>query len=205
MKRIFKNRKIIIAAVTLLTGVLFAVTVCAYGMSENQKAISGSTQEEQAMKKAAQERHQKQLREEKAAATVESVAKVAAAPQEEPVQTVVEEWYVEEPVYNDFSGNNFNDGYAVYYAADELRYHGVIYEGGWRWTWYSQRVLPGGGLTIPGRHVDENGYICDENGRICLASSDLEYGTVVSTPFGKEGCIYDCGCSSGTLDVYVDF
>ena len=53
--------------------------------------------------------------------------------------------------------------------------------------------------------VDENGYVCDENDRICLASSDLEWGTVVSTPFGKEGCVYDCGCDSGTLDVYVDF
>ena len=95
--------------------------------------------------------------------------------------------------------------YENYYSADELRYLGVIYEGDFRWTWYSQNVLPGGGLDIPGRHVDENGYICDENNRICLASSDLEWGTIVTTPFGKEGCVYDCGCASGTLDVYVDF
>ena len=81
----------------------------------------------------------------------------------------------------------------------------MIYAGDFRWTWYSQNVLPGGGLQIPGRHVDENGFICDENDRICLASSDLEWGTIVTTPFGKEGCIYDCGCASGTLDVYVDF
>ncbi|MBR5931530.1 MAG: hypothetical protein IKZ95_05825 [Lachnospiraceae bacterium] len=100
---------------------------------------------------------------------------------------------------------NTNYQYENYYSADELRYLGVIYEGDFRWTWYSQNVLPGGGLDIPGRHVDENGYVCDENDRICLASSDLEWGTVVTTPFGKEGCVYDCGCASGTLDVYVDF
>ena len=100
---------------------------------------------------------------------------------------------------------NLTYQYENYYSSDELRYLGVIYEGDFRWTWYSQNVLPGGGLDIPGRHVDENGYICDENDRICLASSDLEWGTIVTTPFGKEGCIYDCGCASGTLDVYVDF
>ena len=100
---------------------------------------------------------------------------------------------------------NLTYKYENYYSSDELRYLGVIYEGDFRWTWYSQNVLPGGGLDIPGRHVDENGYICDENNRICLASSDLEWGTIVTTPFGKEGCVYDCGCASGTLDVYVDF
>lgn len=105
----------------------------------------------------------------------------------------------------DSSGWNLSYDYEEQYSADDLRYLGVIYAGDFRWTWYSQNVLPGGGLNIPGRHVDENGYICDENDRICLASSDLEWGTIVTTPFGKEGCIYDCGCASGTLDVYVDF
>jgi len=80
---------------------------------------------------------------------------------------------------------------------------GVIYWNGWRWTWYSQRVLPGGGLRIPGRHVDENGYVCDINDYICVASSTLSYKTVVATPFGKPGKVYDCGCAGGTLDVYV--
>lgn len=113
---------------------------------------------------------------------------------------------VEEPAA--VEENNTDSALVVYdvlYSASDLRFHGVIYAGEWRWTWYSQNVLPGGGLSIPGRHVDENGFVCDENDRICLASSDLEYGTVVATPFGKEGCVYDCGCDSGTLDVYVDF
>lgn len=91
------------------------------------------------------------------------------------------------------------------YSPSYFRKMGVINWGGWRWTWYSQRVLPGGGLSIPGRHVDNQGYVCDGSNRICLASSDLSYGTVVSTPFGKDGCVYDSGCSHGTLDVYTDF
>lgn len=89
------------------------------------------------------------------------------------------------------------------YSAGDFQYRGVIHWGGYKWTWYSELILPGNGLKIPGRHVDENGYICDENDYICLASSDLSKGTVVSTPFGKDGKIYDCGCASGTLDVYV--
>ena len=116
-----------------------------------------------------------------------------------------EDWDEEEDYVGHEGDWNITYTYENYYSSDELRYLGVIYEGDFRWTWYSQNVLPGGGLDIPGRHVDENGYICDENDRICLASSDLEWGTIVTTPFGKEGCIYDCGCASGTLDVYVDF
>lgn len=91
------------------------------------------------------------------------------------------------------------------YSAGDLQSQGVIYSDGWRWTWYSQNVLPGGGLNIPGRHVDENGYVCDESGYICIASSSLSKGTVVSTPFGKEAKVYDSGCASDTLDVYTNF
>lgn len=82
---------------------------------------------------------------------------------------------------------------------------GIIYWGDWRWTWYSQRVLPGGGLNIPGRHVNGYGYVCDQGGYICLASSVLSRGTVVNTPFGWQGKVYDSGCASNTLDVYVDW
>ena len=93
----------------------------------------------------------------------------------------------------------------TYYSAGYFMSAGVIYWDGWRWTWYSQQVLPGGGLNIPGRHVDENGYICDENEYICLASSSLGWGTIVNTPFGKQGKVYDSGCDSDVLDVYVNW
>ena len=44
----------------------------------------------------------------------------------------------------------------------------------------------------------------DGDGNLCLASNDLPYGTVVNVPFGSgTAVVYDCGCSSGILDVYV--
>ena len=93
----------------------------------------------------------------------------------------------------------------VIVTAAEFKRDGVKQWNGWRWTWYSERVLPGGGLNIPGRHTDESGYVCDEDGYICLASGSLKKGTVVETPFGREGKVYDSGCASGTLDVYVNW
>lgn len=71
-------------------------------------------------------------------------------------------------------------------------------------TWYSQRVLPGGGLDIPGRHVAEDGTIRDENEYIVVAASDLPYGTTVDTSLG-EGKVYDTGAPSGTTDIYTDW
>ena len=91
-------------------------------------------------------------------------------------------------------------------SGDHLtRSGGVYYYNGRKETWYSQRVLPGGGLDIPGRHVNaEDGTIRDEDGYICVAASDLEYGTVVETSLGT-GKVYDTGCAPGTTDIYVDW
>ncbi len=89
------------------------------------------------------------------------------------------------------------------YSANEFKTQGVIWWDGWKWTWYSEKVLSGGGLDIPGRHNDDNGYVCDENDYICLSSSVLSKGTVIDTPFGKQGRVYDTGCPSNVIDVYV--
>ena len=90
------------------------------------------------------------------------------------------------------------------YTPSYFKRMGVIGYNGWRWTWYSQRVLPGGGLRIPGRHVDaRTGFICDKNGYICLASNNIPYGSTVDTPFGRKGKIYDSGCNG--VDTYVDW
>lgn len=91
------------------------------------------------------------------------------------------------------------------YSPSTFMFKGVIYWGGWRWTWYSQNVLPGGGLRIPGRHVNSMGYVCDGNGYICLAATSLRKGTIVDTPFGAKGKVYDSGCPYGTLDVYTNW
>ena len=81
---------------------------------------------------------------------------------------------------------------------------GVNYFNGHRETWYSQKVLPGGGLKIPGRHVNNQGLVCDGDGYICVASSDYSKGTIVETSLGT-GKVYDCGCASGTIDIYTNW
>lgn len=100
---------------------------------------------------------------------------------------------------------DYNYSYPTYYTPDEFYNMGIIEWGGWSWTYYSEVYMPGTTLPIPGRWTDENGYVCDENNYICLASSSLSKGTIVDTPFGKMGKVYDCGCLSYILDVYVSW
>ena len=121
-----------------------------------------------------------------------------------PEQKVVEEVEISKPIEVEVKEENYNK-IETYYNPTDLQYSGVLYWGGYKWTWYSERILPGYGLNIPYRHTDGDGFVCDGDGYICLASSDLSKGTVVSTPFGKMGKIYDCGCASGVLDVYVNW
>lgn len=68
------------------------------------------------------------------------------------------------------------DNIEALYSPPYFKRIGVIYWNGWRWTWYSERVLPGTGLHIPGRHTDEQGYIRDGDGYICVASDVLSKG-----------------------------
>lgn len=124
---------------------------------------------------------------------------------EEPVE---EEVYVEpvdyepEPV-TEYPGAVYEDG--VYIEGVLTKSGGVNYYNGRRETWYSQRVLPGGGLNIPGRHVGANGLIYDGDGYICVAADDLAYGTVVETSLGM-GKVYDCGVGSdNAVDIYCDW
>lgn len=81
---------------------------------------------------------------------------------------------------------------------------GVNYFNGRRETWYSQRVLPGGGLNIPGRHVAIDGTIRDADNYIVVAASDLAKGTILETSLGVAK-VYDSGCAPGTTDIYVDW
>lgn len=85
----------------------------------------------------------------------------------------------------------------------EFRRAGVVYYNGYKFTYYSEKVLPGKGLKIPDRHSDGN-FVRDGDGYICVASSDLPKGTIVDTPFGK-GKVYDTGCPSGVIDLYVSW
>lgn len=91
---------------------------------------------------------------------------------------------------------------AAQYSLEEFMFSGVVNSGGYRFTFYSQQVLPGPGLEIPGRHVNAGGYVSDEDGYIVLAG-DHPKGTVFETPFGNPGKIYDRGTFGNHLDVYI--
>lgn len=83
---------------------------------------------------------------------------------------------------------------------------GRVNWGGYQWTYYSQSVLPGGGLSIPGRHVNAHGYVADGDGYIVLAAPDSwgnVKGKVYKTPFGYMGKVYDVNAGGDSLDVYV--
>lgn len=143
------------------------------------------------------------------ATTVEEISTTAAITEEvtEPVEdNSIEEYeYEYEEVEEDSCEETFINYSSGDYSPSDLEFSGRLYWGGWSWTWYSERILPGEGLSIPGRYTDENGFVCDENGYICLASGSLSKGTVVETPFGRSGKVYDCGCAADTLDVYVNW
>ena len=81
---------------------------------------------------------------------------------------------------------------------------GVEYFNNHRETFYSQNVLAGTALYIPGRHVAEDGTVRDQDGYICLAAdfSFCEKYSVVLTTLGP-GKVYDTGCPYGTVDLYV--
>lgn len=97
-----------------------------------------------------------------------------------------------------------HDAYTCVYSPDYFKVAGRIWWGDWSWTYYSEKVLPGYGLHIPGRYTDSQGYVRDEDGYLCLASDVLDKGTIIDTPFGSLGKVYDCGCGNDyTMDVYV--
>ena len=88
------------------------------------------------------------------------------------------------------------------YDLQTFMFNGVINWQGLKFTYYSQSVLPGVGLEIPGRHVNNDGYVSDGDGYIVLAGSAPK-GTVYDTPFGYQGKIYDRGTVGNHLDVYI--
>ena len=88
------------------------------------------------------------------------------------------------------------------YSLPALRRAGVVNWSGYKFTYYSQKVLPGGGLRIPGRHVNADGFVADGDGYIVLANSAPK-GTVINTPFGAPGKVYDRGTQGNHFDVYT--
>lgn len=106
------------------------------------------------------------------------------------------------------SGGGYSAATSAEYSLSQFMRAGVINWDGKKFTYYSQQVLPGGGLRIPGRHVNSAGYVADGEGYIVLAAPyGISHGTVYSTPFGYSGKVYDtcatCSTSPLWLDVYI--
>lgn len=97
-------------------------------------------------------------------------------------------------------------GSPMVYSLSDFMWRGRITWEGKVYTYYSQRVLPGPGLRIPGRHVNNSGYVADGNGYIVLASDYYAKGTVIATPFGYWGKVYDAfgyNKPASHFDVYI--
>ena len=99
--------------------------------------------------------------------------------------------------------------YSAYYSYESSRLtasKGAQYYNGNKETYYSQNVLPGGSLNIPGRHVADDGTIRDGDGYICVAA-DPSYrskGDILITSLGPAK-VYDTGCAYGVIDIYVNW
>mgnify|MGYP001325786120 CR=1 FL=1 len=91
------------------------------------------------------------------------------------------------------------------YSIGDFEWMGIVNWGGKKFSYYSERVLPGYGLRIPGRYT-EDGFVRDGDGYIVLASDYYAKGTIISTPFGADGKVYDrfgTGQPASRFDVYT--
>ena len=102
------------------------------------------------------------------------------------------------------SGNSIKYGNYVIPSDGLTPAKGRIWFNGHSETYYSQKVLPGGGLAIPGRHIASDGTIRDKDNYIVVASDDYPKGTVVQTSLGA-GKVYDSGSGKGNIDLYTDW
>ena len=102
--------------------------------------------------------------------------------------------------------SNQNTATNAVISLKDFMFKGVVNWQGKSFTYYSQQVLPGPNLKIPGRHVNSRGYVTDDNGYIVLASDYYPKGTVVTTRYGNLGKVYDAfgtGQPANRFDVYI--
>ena len=158
--------------------------------------IQQKRDEEEKAKKAEKERIAKEKAEEEAKAKKAEEERIAKEKAEKEAKA-----QAEEQAQQTYSGSSASNS-GVKISLSQFMFDGVVYSGGYKFTYYSQSVLPGGGLSIPGRHVNADGFVSDGDGYIVLAGS-APLGTVYDTPFGYKGKIYDRGTYGNHLDVYV--
>lgn len=224
-KKIFKNEKMIVYGVVISILALFImVNAMNCSLSEQSDASSSSSRnikKEQTSSSSIEKQNNTIADIRKSDEIKKKDVKADTPSDPEPTQeTVYEEpipysepvvEYVEPVEYNEPSYSQEViaevEQYDGEWDADSLRFNGVMNDGGTQYTWYSQNVLPGDGLTElneNGRDVDDNGYVVDADGYIACASNDYPIGTELDSPFGTLK-VYDSGCASGTIDIYTDW
>ena len=95
-----------------------------------------------------------------------------------------------------------SSGGSIGMSGQAFKRAGVVYANGYRYTWYSSRVLHH--YRTSEWTPDSNGMYRDSNGYVVVASSTHSQGSTVPTPWGT-GKVYDSGCAAGTIDIYVNF
>lgn len=88
-------------------------------------------------------------------------------------------------------------------AKIDFMYRGVIYDGQYRYTWYSSNIARH--YRISEWYTDNEGYWRTSDGYLVVASSDYEIGTILNTDIFGRMMVLDSGCASGTIDVYVNW
>lgn len=165
---------------------------------EEKAAIEAKKAEEE---KAAAEKAKKEAEEKEAAEKAKAEAEKAKKEAEEKAAAEKAKREDEERIAAELEAQKTAKTVKLF-GLDDFMFRGVVYWNGYKFTYYSEKVLPGGGLRIPGRHVNADGYVADEEGYIVLAG-DAPMGSVFETPFGYKGKIYDRGTSGNHLDVYI--
>ena len=178
-------------------------------MTKSAKAAKAVKEAEEKSKKEAEEKAKKEAEEkaqkeaeEKAKKEAEEKAAEKAQKEADEAKAKAEAEKARQDANEALAREQASAKTAKLFDLDDFMFRGVIYWSGYKFTYYSEKVLPGGGLRIPGRHVNADGYVADEDGYIVLAG-DAAMGTVFETPFGYKGKIYDRGTVGNHLDVYI--
>lgn len=146
--------------------------------------------------------------------TPECVITTTTAPTEEITEVILEKPTTEDiTLSKESTDDEYFEGVKLQYSAPYditdnklTATKGVVYFNGHKECYYTQTLLPGEGLYLPGRHVAEDGTIRDGDGYICVAANlkFLPRYTKVMTTLGP-GIVYDTGCAYGTVDIYTDW
>ena len=110
--------------------------------------------------------------------------------------------------YSSYSLSTSTDGVI---SSSKFYWNGGCRYNGYYWTYYSTKQnLSWTALfnyidkKTGGHYFDSEGFCRDGDGYIIIASKYHSNGTVVSTPFGTAGRVWDC-CPEGNMDVLTNW